>query len=158
MANVVLDPIDRRLLRLLQTDAHLTREELGQAVGLSAPAVHQRIRRLETDGLITGYHARVDASRVGRGVMAFMRVTPGAETDVSRVIKTWETSPAVLECHQVGGDGGFLLKLRLASLSELGRHLDVARRAGCRATADVTLETVFERWAIPAGAVERDYL
>lgn len=143
-----LDSVDRRLLRLLQEDARATYEVLGHAVDLSAAAAFQRVRKLEQRGVIAGVHARVAPAALGRGVLAFLRAEPGAATDVARLVARWTSSDEVLECYRLSG-GSFLLKLRLASLADLAAHLDAARRAGCRAQAELTLESVLERWTIP---------
>lgn len=145
-----MDAADRHLLSLLQGDSRLTYEELGEAVGLSAPAAYQRVRKLEEAGAVIGYHARVAPEALGRSVVAFVHVTPGPDTQMDRLIKGWDAAGEVLECHRVTGGHGYLLKLRLGSVDELGPHLDAARRAGCAAVAEVGLATLFERWTVPA--------
>ena len=144
-----MDTTDRHLLSLLQGDSRLTYEELGEAVGLSAPATYQRVRKLEHAGVLVGYHARVKPEALGRGVVAFVRVSPGPGTNMGRLIEGWDAAGEILECHRTTGSGGYLLKLRLASAAELGPHLDAARNAGCGAVADIGLVTLFERWTVP---------
>ena len=144
-----LDRIDRHLLALLQAAGRSSYPELGDAVGLSAPAVYQRIRKLEASGVVTGFHARVAPEALDRGVVAFVRVLPGQGTDVKRLLTAWRAASEVLECHRVTGRDGYLLKLRLGSVAELDGHLEAIRRAGCVAEADVGLGTVFERWVLP---------
>jgi Lrp/AsnC family leucine-responsive transcriptional regulator len=144
-----MDAADRHLLSLLQGDSRLTYEELGEAVGLSAPAAYQRVRKLEESGAVIGYHARVAPGAMGRGVVAFVHVTPGPGTRVDRLVEGWDATGDVLECHRVTGGHGYLLKLRLHSVDDLGPHLDAARRAGCAALAEVGLATLFERWTVP---------
>jgi Lrp/AsnC family leucine-responsive transcriptional regulator len=144
-----LDRTDRRLLAPLQSDARLTYEELGQAVGLSAPAAYQRVRKLEGLGVILGYHGRVDPAAVGRPVAVLMRVQPGAATDVERLLRAWEQTEDILECYAMAGGGDYHLKLRLESLQSLSAHLDAARNSGCAVSADVIVSTAFERWTVP---------
>jgi Lrp/AsnC family leucine-responsive transcriptional regulator len=144
-----LDRIDRHLVALLQAAGRSSYQELGEAVGLSAPATYQRVRKLEAAGVITGYHARVAPQEIGRAVVAFVRVLPGQATDVRRLLTGWKAAGEVLECHRVTGRDGYLLKLRLGSVAELDAHLEAVRRAGCAAEAHVGLGTVFERWALP---------
>lgn len=144
-----MDATDRRLLALLQADARLGYQELADAVGLSAPAVYQRVRKLEGAGVLAGYHARVDPAALGLGLVAFLRVRPGPEADLRGLEQAWRAAPAVLECHRLSGDGGFLVKLRLAEPGLLAAHLDAARAAGCAALTDFGLATLVERWTLP---------
>jgi Lrp/AsnC family leucine-responsive transcriptional regulator len=144
-----MDQIDRQLVALLQSNAQLTYEELGKAVGLSTAAAYQRVRKLEESGVVLGYHAAVAPAAVGRPVLAFARVRPGPETDVEQLQRSWEMSGEVLECHVVTGDAGFLLKLRLKGIDDLEPHLALARRAGCLVSADIVVTTAFERWTVP---------
>lgn len=145
-----LDPVDRHILAILQAAGRTSYQELGDAVGLSGPAAYQRVRKLEAAGVITGYQARVAPEKVGRGVVAFIWVHPGQGTDLPRLMAGWTATSELLECHRVTGPDGFLLKLRVGSLSELDAHLDAARKAGCGAEAQVGLRTVFERSTLPA--------
>jgi Lrp/AsnC family leucine-responsive transcriptional regulator len=123
-------------------------QDLGEAVGLSSAAAFQRVRRLEERGVITGYHAQVAPSIVGRGRLAFVRLRPGPAAAVDRLIEEWKASPDVLECHRVSGRDGYLLKLRVGRWDALMDFLDTARAAGCTAAADVSLSTEFERWSL----------
>jgi Lrp/AsnC family leucine-responsive transcriptional regulator len=147
-----LDRTDRHLLALLQRDTRLTYEELGDAVGLSAPAAYQRVRKLESGGAITGYHARLAPQEVGRGVIAFLRIQPGPRSNVERLVKAWDAAGEILECHRVTGETGYLLKLRVGEVGQVEPHLEAARKAGCTAEAQVGLTTLFERWTLPVVA------
>lgn len=144
----MLDVTDRRIAAILQNDGKLSYQELGEAVGLSAPATFQRVRKLESSGVITGYHARVDPGAVGRGILAFVRVRPGPKVDARTLISQWRRSANFLECHRLSGEDGYLLKVRLGAISDLGELLDGARRAGCAVEAELALETAFERWTV----------
>lgn len=144
-----VDAIDRRLLALLQSDARLGYQELADAVGLSAPAAFQRVRKLRDRGVLTGFHARVDPLAAGLQLVAFVRVRPGPGTNLERLEKSWRAAPEVMECHRVSGDGGYLLKLRLSEPAQLAGYLDAARTAGCAVLADLALATVVERWTVP---------
>jgi len=143
------DNVDRQLLALLQRDAQLTYEELGESVGLSTAATYQRVRKLEKSGVLLGYHAVVNPAAVGRTVLAFARVRPGPTTDVEHLLRSWELADGVQECHAVTGDAGYLLKLRLKSINDLEPHLALARRAGCSVSADMVVTTALERWTVP---------
>jgi len=110
---VTLDPIDRQLLAELRANARVSNAALGRAVGLTAPAVVERVRRLEAAGVITGYHAALDAEAVGFGLTVFLSISlehhgaaaVGAFTHAIRAIDE------VVECHQVTGRPDFLVKV-----------------------------------------------
>ncbi len=113
-----MDDIARAILTHLQEDARITYAELGRLVGLSAPAVAERVRRLEEAGIITGYHAHVDLEKAGRGMVAFIRVTSPVELgrQLSALVRE---IPEVLEFHHVTGGEGFIMKVAVGSVSHL---------------------------------------
>jgi Lrp/AsnC family leucine-responsive transcriptional regulator len=154
-----MDGTDRAILLALQADARISYQDLGAAVGLSPPAAYQRVRKLEEAGVITGYHAALDASQAGRPVVVYLRVRPGPSADTVRLLAQWRDVADVAECHHLAADGAYLLKLKLRSLSDAGHHLEAAVRAGCEARLECTISTVFERWTVPlaapSGAVNR---
>ncbi len=139
---------DRRILAILQADGKLSYQELGEAIGLSAPAAFQRVRKLEAAGVIAGYHARIDAAAVGKPLVAFVHVHPGPDAEVPQLLARWRRAAAVLECHRLTGADRYLLKLRLEDVSALGAFLDGARRAGCSVESELAVETAFERWVV----------
>jgi len=115
-----MDDIDRELTSALQDDARTTYAELGRRVGLSAPAVAERVRRLEATGIISGYHATVDLKRAGYGIVAFVRLTsPG---DLAHQLENMAiATPEVLESHRVTGTESFVLKVGVTSIEHLER-------------------------------------
>lgn len=116
----LLDPIGWRLLAALQEDARLTNSELGARVGLSAPAVAERMRRLEAAGIITGYRAQIDPAKLGLPITAFIRCNaPGPQ--IGAIARA---APEVLECHRVTGDDAFILKVVVASVAHLEAVID----------------------------------
>ena len=132
----LLDATGRRLVDLLQEDARLSYSELGRRVGLSATAVIERIRRLEEAGLITGYHAAIDASKLGVSLTAFVRLTtPPERYGAVRELALGET--AVLECHHVTGEESFVLKVRVSSVAELEALIERLSRLGRTSTSIV---------------------
>lgn len=145
-----MDRIDRQLLALLQEDARLGYQVLGDAVGLSGPAVFQRVRKLEDAGVLTGYHAAVAPESVGWAGVGFLRVVPGPDTDRARLLDRWRASGACQECHLLTGQVGYLVKFRLKVPSDLEAHVEAARRAGCTVSAEIALATVLERRRVPA--------
>ena len=143
-----IDQTDRRILAILQADGKLSYQELGEAIGLSAPAAFQRVRKLEAAGVILGYHARADARAAGKPLVAFVQVRPGPEAEVPQLLARWRRASAVLECHRLTGEDRYLLKLRLEDVGALAGFVDGARRAGCRVESALAVETAFERWTI----------
>jgi len=147
----MIDMVDRRLLALLQSDARIGYQELGESVGLSGPAAYQRVRKLEESGVLTGYHAAVHPAAVGWPVVAFLRVIPATTTDTRRVEESWRAMPEVAECHRLTGAVGYLVKLRLRQIADVEGHADALRRAGCAVTVEIAVATPFERGAVPMG-------
>lgn len=143
-----LDQTDRHILAILQADGKLSYQELGEAVGLSAPAAFQRVRKLESAGVIAGYHARVDPQAAGKPLIAFVHVHPPSGGKVPQLLAGWRRTPAVLECHRLTGSDHYLLKVRLENLSALGEFLDGARGTGCTVESELAVETAFERWVV----------
>jgi Lrp/AsnC family leucine-responsive transcriptional regulator len=118
-----LDPTDRRILEELTADARLTLAELGRRVNLSAPAARERVQRLERTGVITGYHAEIDAATLGYPLTAIVRVRPAAR-QLPRIQELAASIPEVSECHRITGEDCFFLKIHLRSLDELDGVLD----------------------------------
>lgn len=144
-----MDQVDRRILALLQEDARMGYQEIGDAVGLSGPAVFQRVRKLEDGGVVTGYHAAIHPDAVGRGTTAFVRVIPGPATDVERLKDVWRGASEVQSCHLMSGRVGYLLRLSLARPSDVESILESARRSGCDVHAELALTTIVDRRRVP---------
>jgi len=115
-----MDDVDLELLSALQVDARATYAELGRQVGLSAPAIAERVRRLEASGIISGYHAEVDLKKAGYGIVAFVRLNsaPDLAPQLERMAR--ETAE-VLEFHRVTGTEGYVLKVAVTSIEHLER-------------------------------------
>jgi Lrp/AsnC family leucine-responsive transcriptional regulator len=118
-----LDGVDRRILEELQREGRLSMAELGRRVKLSAPAVAERVQRLERSGVITGYRATVDPRALGYPVAAVVRVAP-ASRQLDRIREIARETPEVVECHRITGEDCFFLKVHLRSLEELEPLLD----------------------------------
>jgi len=113
-----LDMTDRRILGALQDNARLTYAELGRQVALSAPAVAERVRKLEERGLIRGYTARLDAVALGLGVVAYVRLDTPARL-YPQVIALAKATDDIAECHHISGEGSFLIKVVVRTLPDL---------------------------------------
>ncbi len=120
----LLDATGCQLLQELQQDARLSYTELGQRVGLSAPAVAERVRRLEDAGIITGYRAEINRAKIGYPITAIVRVTPPAGERCKLVTSSIENTPEVLECARVTGSDSFIMKVMASSVEHLEILLD----------------------------------
>jgi Lrp/AsnC family leucine-responsive transcriptional regulator len=118
-----MDGIDVRLVSLLQTSGRISQNELAHAVGLSAPAVAERVRKLEDRGVIRQYTALVDPQTIGLGVTAFITVVINGSKYYPTFAQRVTERPEILECHSVTGQGSHLLKVRTDSTTSLERLL-----------------------------------
>lgn len=141
---VPLDATDRRLLALLRENARLSIADLARQVGMSAPAVRERIGRLEQEGVIRGYRAEVDPSGLGLPVAAWVRVRPGPG-QLPKIAALAEQLPQVSECHRVTGDDCFLIKVHAEGIEELEPVLDRFLLFGQTTTAIVVATVVAPR-------------
>lgn len=119
MAAGKIDAIDRRIMAELQSDGRMTNVELSKRLGISAPPCLRRVRTLEEDGYIRGYHADVDARALGFEVMVFAMVglSSQAEADLRAFEDKARSWPLVRECHMLNGEIDFLLKCVAPELS-----------------------------------------
>jgi Lrp/AsnC family transcriptional regulator, leucine-responsive regulatory protein len=118
-----LDDTNRRLLAELQDDARLSLAELGRRVGLSSPAVAERLQRLESQGCITGYRTDVDPRALGYSLSAVVRVRPAAR-QLQRVAEIARASAEVVECHRITGEDCFFMKAHVRSIQHLEELID----------------------------------
>jgi DNA-binding Lrp family transcriptional regulator len=125
MAGTRLDPIDRKILAELQADGRMTNVELAKRVGISAPPCLRRVRTLEENGFIKGYHAEVNAKELGFEVQVFANVglASQAESDLSAFESKCKSWPLVRECHMLNGEVDFLLKCVAPDLSSFQTFL-----------------------------------
>jgi Lrp/AsnC family leucine-responsive transcriptional regulator len=114
-----LDDIDRQILDLLQRDTRLTNAAIAAEVGLTAPSVFERIRKLEQRGVIAGYTIKIDPAALGRPMTAFIRLTAAFDERYDSGLKTISEDPDVLECYAVAGEDCLVLKTRCGSPSDL---------------------------------------
>jgi Lrp/AsnC family transcriptional regulator, leucine-responsive regulatory protein len=121
--NSLLDPINRRLLQELQADARVTMAELGRRINLSAPAVAERVLRLERGGVITGYRAEVDPKAIGYPIGAVVRVRPTTR-HLQKIPELAKEIPEVVDCHRITGEDCFFIRLHLRSMDDLEGILD----------------------------------
>ena len=123
-SGIALDAHDTRILLELQADARLSMAELGRRVHLSQPAVTERVRKLESAGVISGYRATVNLAALGYGIRALMRV---GRTDYPRMVKLVEDTPEVIRCHNITGSDSWMLEIAVIDAA----HLDAVVSRFC---------------------------
>lgn len=146
-----LDPTDAHILHLLQADGRIKRKDVAEAVGLSLPAVSERMRKLEERGLVLGYHAILDPKRIGLDVAAFVRVGVDGSDHYDAFVAAAVAMPEVQEVHAITGEGSHLLKVRVRTTTALERLLGALQRLpGVRATqTSIVLSTPKESRYLP---------
>jgi Lrp/AsnC family leucine-responsive transcriptional regulator len=139
-----LDEIDWRLLEELQVDGRISYTELGRRVALTAPAVAERVRRLEEAGVIKGFHADVDAAKVGFPITAFVRWTSSGP-DCSHLGEVAKEIPEIVECNRVTGEASYILKILARSVGHLEELIDGLMPYGSTITSVVLSSPVVHR-------------
>jgi Lrp/AsnC family transcriptional regulator, leucine-responsive regulatory protein len=129
-----LDPVNIRLLEELQCNPRLTMSELGRRVGMSSPAVTERVRRLEESGVIRGYNLEVNPAALGLPIGAYIRIRP-SPGQLSKVAELARQIPEVVECHRVTGEDCFILKVYIPSIDQLDVLLDAFLLYGSTTTS-----------------------
>ena len=115
----LLDETGWHILEALQENARLSFSELGQRVGLSSPAVAERVRRMEDAGIITGYRAEVNTAKIGYPITAIIRISNSPGERCTRLNASAQEIPEVLECHRVTGSDSFIMKVVVTSIVHL---------------------------------------
>ena len=152
-----LDDLDAQLLRLLVSDGRRSYTDLARDTGLSTSAVHQRVRRLEQRGVVTGYTARVAPGSVGLPLTAFVSITPIDPAAPDDAPDRLAHLTAVEACHSVAGTESWILKVRVGDPGELETLLsEIRAAAGVQTRTTVVLSTPWEdRSAFGAGPPPR---
>jgi Lrp/AsnC family leucine-responsive transcriptional regulator len=119
----LLDAVNLRLLSQLQDNPRLSMSELARRVGMSAPAVTERVQRLEAAGVIAGYRIDIDPAALGMPVTALVRIRPGPG-QLPRIAQLAQETAQVVECHRITGEDCFLLKIHGSSIGDLEGILD----------------------------------
>jgi Lrp/AsnC family leucine-responsive transcriptional regulator len=121
--NRSIDATDAKILRILSEDARISIAELARLVGLSAPSVAERMKRLEEAGIIQGYGARINPAALGLPLTAWLRVRP-VPGELARVADILRALPEIVECDRVTGEDCFVARAHLRSVTELERLID----------------------------------
>jgi Lrp/AsnC family transcriptional regulator, leucine-responsive regulatory protein len=112
-SNLKLDKIDRKILEILQSNAKITNAQLSKEIGLSPAPTLERVKKLETSGIIRSYHAKVDTHAVGLGVSTFVQVSLVGHNreNIEGFITSINKIEEIIECHHITGSGDFILKV-----------------------------------------------
>lgn len=141
-----MDDVDRQLLAALRSNGRATYAELGRLVGLSAPAVHERVGKLESSGVITGYHAAVEPAALGKSMSALIGVFITDSADTDAIETDLEALPAVEDCWFVAGEETFVVKVSVPDVSGLEAVIRAMNAVPgiARTRTTVVLSTKFE--------------
>jgi Lrp/AsnC family leucine-responsive transcriptional regulator len=149
MSADTIDPTSRRILQLLALDGRASYQAIADEIGLSRPAVMERVKRLEEAGFIQGYHARLDRAKAGFPITAFVaiRYPMTDHTNDEPVVQALAANPNVLECHHVAGDDCYVIKVAAPSIESLQGVLREIKQPGRPASTRTTivLSTLFEK-------------
>ena len=132
----LLDEVNIRLLDELRHEPRLTMSELGRRVGMSSPAVTERVRRMEEAGIIVGYRLDIDPAALGLPITVYIRVRP-SPGQLSKVAELATQIPEVVECHRITGEDCFILKAHIPAVDQLDRILDSFLMYGSTTTSIV---------------------
>lgn len=148
--NQEIDEVDRKILGLLKQDARMAYADVGKKVHLSAPAVHARVKKLETAGVLLRHTIEMNPEKLGAGLCAFIRIArnKGLASPVAEALRKVKE---VQECHSTAGEDCMFVKVRATSSLELSRILDQIRSIDGidRTVTSVVLESHFERGLTP---------
>jgi Lrp/AsnC family leucine-responsive transcriptional regulator len=152
-----VDAIDRQLVELLRGNARLSFAELARQVGLSAPAVHERVGKLEAAGVIRGYRADVSPEAIGLGVTALIGIVEDSDADPEHVLDDLRAMPEIEACYFMAGVESFLLTARVGTIAELEQLImRLNRTSGVASTRTaIALSTRWENRPRPVNAPPR---
>ena len=143
------DGTNLRLLRELQADARLTLAELGRRVGLSSPAVAERLQRLEQQGVIRGYRADIDPRALGLSLSSIIRIRP-APGQLQNVAELAQGTSEVVECHRVTGEDCYFMKAHVRDVEHLEEAIDRFAPYG-QTTTSIVQSSPVPRRSVPTG-------
>ncbi len=140
-----MDAIDRRLLELLSGNGRLSYAELARQVGLSSPAVHERVDKLEAAGVIRSYRAQLDPAALGLGVTAFIGIVQAAGSEIEEVESALCSLPEIESCYFLAGTESFLVQVRVPTIADLERLIVALNRIPGVATTR-TMVALSTKW------------
>ena len=129
-----MDITDHKIIEILQTDGRVSMKDLGKIVGLTSPAVSERVKRLEESGVITGYKAIINPDALGRFIKAFIHIAlPSDKYDI--FIEAANKDPRIVECHHITGDDCSVIKVIVKDMYELESVIDSIKALGSTKTS-----------------------
>jgi Lrp/AsnC family transcriptional regulator, leucine-responsive regulatory protein len=141
-----LDALAWKILETLQQNARTSFAELGRKIGLSTPAVAERVHRLEEAGVITGYHASLDSSKLGVPIRVLVRLTiPGGELQINRTVTALKELSEISRCHRITGSESFIIEADVVSIRHLEALIDRLSALGATSTSTVLSSPVERR-------------
>jgi Lrp/AsnC family leucine-responsive transcriptional regulator len=141
-----LDAVSWKILEALQLNARKSFAEIGRLIGLSTPAVAERVHRLEEAGVITGYHVALDVAKLGVPIRVMVRLTiPGGDVQVSRSVAAVKEMSEICRCHRVTGDESFVIEANVVSIRHLEALIDKLSAFGATSTSTVLSSPVQRR-------------
>ena len=144
--NDALSHTDARIVSILQADGRRSYADLGTELGMAGPSAHERVKKLESKGVIRGYRATVEPSTVGLNVLAFTWVTQAPGTISQDLTPEFAAIAEIEECHYIAGEADYILKIRARDMEHLGevvRRVQTAPHVFSTET-DVVFSTSFE--------------
>lgn len=149
MENTVkkLDETDRKIIEILQEDGRISMKDLGKLIGLTSPAVSERIKRLENCGIISGYKAIINPDALGRNIKAFIHISLPGSQSYAEFLENAKSDPRIVECHHITGDDCSLLKVLVRDMQELENVIDNIKKIGSTKTS-VILSTPIQAKSI----------
>lgn len=137
MENTVrkLDETDRKIIEILQEDGRISMKDLGKLIGLTSPAVSERIKRLENCGIISGYKAIINPDALGRNIKAFIHISLPGSQSYAEFLESAKNDPRIVECHHITGDDCSLLKVLVSDMQELENVIDSIKKIGSTKTS-----------------------
>jgi Lrp/AsnC family leucine-responsive transcriptional regulator len=141
-----LDTVAWKILEALQHNARRSFAEIGRQIGLSTPAVAERVHRLEEAGIITGYHAALDIAKIGVPIRVLVRLTiPGGDLQVSRTVAAIKDLAEISRCHRITGDESFVIEANVVSIRHMEALIDKLSALGATSTSTVLSSPVQRR-------------
>ncbi|MGL5642854.1 MAG: Lrp/AsnC family transcriptional regulator [Paraclostridium sp.] len=141
-----MDVTDCKIIELLQADGRISMKDLGKIVGLTSPAVSERVKRLEESGIIQGYKAIVNPDKLGRVIKSFINISLPSDNYLN-FIEYAKGDNRIVECHHITGDDCLLLKVIVKDMYELEQVIDKIKQVG-RTKTSVILSTIIEAKSI----------
>ena len=142
-----MDVTDYRIIEILQKDGRISMKDLGKIVGLTSPAVSERVKRLEESGVIEGYKAIVNPDALGRVIKAFIHISLPGSQSYAEFLENAKSDPRIVECHHITGDDCSLLKVLVRDMQELENVIDSIKKIGSTKTS-VILSTPIQAKSI----------